>query len=87
MSEFWDDMERQALYTLPIEQLELHANVIKSLHDMGIKTIGDCLDYFESPTSFKSDPKLGSILWMRLIVMPKLKKMGFWKYFENGGEE
>ena len=86
MSEFWDDMERQALYTLPLEKLELHVNIIESLHEMGIESIGDCLDYFENPSNFRAEKKLGSSLWMRLIIQPRLKKLGFWKYFEKGNE-
>jgi hypothetical protein len=87
MSGFWDEMERQALYRIPLDTLELKESVVKNLNALGIDNIGSCVDYFENSAAFKTDGKVGMILWMRLVVQPRLKKLGFWKYVNQGKKD
>jgi hypothetical protein len=87
MSDFWDEMERQALYTMPLDVLELKASMVKNLNDLGIENLGHCVDYFENSAAFNRDGKVGMILWMRLVIQPRLKKLGFWKYVHQGKKD
>jgi hypothetical protein len=87
MSDFWSEQQRQALYFMPLEKLELKDSMVKNLKDLGIESIGHCVDYFENSAAFNKDGQVGVIIWMRFVVQPKLKKLGFWKYVNQDKED
>jgi hypothetical protein len=82
---FWEELECEKLFDIPIEELELMGRCYKRLKKRGVSSVGDCIQLYVKVTR---DKNLETDSVIRLLIDPlhleiQLKEKGFWVYIER----
>lgn len=82
MSKFWTEMECEALYSVPIEELNLQLGTASVLQRTGISTVGDCIDHLLRIETGDAPPIRGYGEDQHENLQNQMKTQGFWDYLE-----
>ena len=83
MSDFWREMEAEALYSVPIEELKLQAGTANVLQRTGITTVGDCIDHLLRIETGDAPPIRDYGQLQHENLQNQMKTQGFWDYLER----
>jgi hypothetical protein len=86
VSDFWNEMECEALYRIPIEELNLDLGTAWALARTGVTSIGDCIDLLLRFDAGIISHFSGYGLAEHENLVERLKVHGFWIYLERSRE-
>ena len=73
----------EALYSVPIEKLELSVKAINVLKRYGVNSVGDCIDFYYHCRSGTVEVSHEFMTTMEGEVQEKLRAHGYWSLVED----